>query len=368
MASDENLISLIGKTAFDPSLWETVLPSLAELGGGWGAQLIGSHTTDLPTGAAYHLSNFDAGKLSDWIELGGLESARNPRARIFLKSPSSEIFADRDLAGEQEIRRNPLYQTIYAEVDVPHAAIGLFGKSHGVNHTLTVCRSNTQGAVDNMSKARLSGVLPHLMAAIELRQWLEIAGVKIRTDTLEAVGVPSALVDHRGRIVYLNSAAEAVLKTTTRIYVRDGKLCAQSLDVERSIETAIARATSPFGRLRNNGGVSRFTLPVEPEGGMTLRIAPLPDEPYGLNTGGVAILIFDPSQGSRAPTGRTFQQFGLSRAEARLVDAIVSGMSPNEAADNNGVSILTVRNQLRSIYRKMGVNRLTDVIILSKKL
>jgi DNA-binding CsgD family transcriptional regulator len=48
------------------------------------------------------------------------------------------------------------------------------------------------------------------------------------------------------------------------------------------------------------------------------------------------------------------QAFDLSAAEATVAESLLEGLSPNEYAQKSGVSIATVRTQLRAIYEKTG--------------
>ena len=54
--------------------------------------------------------------------------------------------------------------------------------------------------------------------------------------------------------------------------------------------------------------------------------------------------------------------FGLSRAESRLTAALLAGKKLREVAADSGVQITTVRTQLSSVLRKVGVSRQTELI------
>ncbi len=54
--------------------------------------------------------------------------------------------------------------------------------------------------------------------------------------------------------------------------------------------------------------------------------------------------------------------YGLTPAEARLAQALVNGLSLQEYADQQSVSIHTVRSQFRTIATKAGVGRQTDFV------
>jgi DNA-binding CsgD family transcriptional regulator len=54
--------------------------------------------------------------------------------------------------------------------------------------------------------------------------------------------------------------------------------------------------------------------------------------------------------------------YGLTPAEARLAQGLVNGLSLQEYAEQQSVSIHTVRSQFRTIATKAGVGRQTDFV------
>jgi DNA-binding CsgD family transcriptional regulator len=55
---------------------------------------------------------------------------------------------------------------------------------------------------------------------------------------------------------------------------------------------------------------------------------------------------------------------GLSPAEREVVSALVSGDSPEKIASARGKSVNTVRNQLRNVYKKLGVSTSAELVRL----
>ncbi len=56
------------------------------------------------------------------------------------------------------------------------------------------------------------------------------------------------------------------------------------------------------------------------------------------------------------------ENLGLTPAELRLATILKDGVSLNEAAGRLGIAVNTVRNQLRAIFAKLGVNRQADMV------
>jgi len=56
------------------------------------------------------------------------------------------------------------------------------------------------------------------------------------------------------------------------------------------------------------------------------------------------------------------QRFGLTNAESAVAAALANGQNVAQYAEQKGVSVTTVRSQVRAIFDKVGVNRISDLI------
>lgn len=106
---------------------------------------------------------------------------------------------------------------------------------------------------------------------------------------------------------------------------------------EAVVGYAVPEANLPRG-LRDT-----ISLPLEERDGAIAIIAPEPDPPTRRN--------------------HVFRRaLGLSRAEARLASHLQEGLSLKEASEDLGVTVNTARNQLKSIFEKLGINRQSDLV------
>jgi DNA-binding CsgD family transcriptional regulator len=97
-------------------------------------------------------------------------------------------------------------------------------------------------------------------------------------------------------------------------------------------------------------GLPPYVLAVMP-----LQTGPVDDRRLAM------IIIIDPAR--YVPSERDLSDlFGLSPAEARVAAALMTGKSLADIAAASGVQITTVRTQLRSILRKVGVKRQFDLV------
>jgi DNA-binding CsgD family transcriptional regulator len=62
------------------------------------------------------------------------------------------------------------------------------------------------------------------------------------------------------------------------------------------------------------------------------------------------------------------QLFGLTRMESRVASIISTGASPEEAAENMGISFETARNHLKAVFAKTGTHRQGELVALLSRL
>lgn len=76
------------------------------------------------------------------------------------------------------------------------------------------------------------------------------------------------------------------------------------------------------------------------------------------------VLVSDPTTRRMPPDRFLRLLFGLSSTEVRLAEALVAGLSPGEYAAGAGVSMNTVRTQIRTMFEKTRTRRQADLVKL----
>jgi DNA-binding CsgD family transcriptional regulator len=74
------------------------------------------------------------------------------------------------------------------------------------------------------------------------------------------------------------------------------------------------------------------------------------------------VFIVDPDGQFDTPVQMLTELFALSRAEARLAALLLKDRSLRQAAEELGVSLNTIRTQLRKLFEKTGSNRQSALI------
>lgn len=150
------------------------------------------------------------------------------------------------------------------------------------------------------------------------------------------------VLDIRRAVVAANPKARTLLAQGDPLFLADGTMrCRDNADdaaLRRLVETVEGRSET----LALCNRVGRFTLTVDhivsAEDGILLRL-----KPFEIGT----VLANAATAIARAT--------GLTRAECDVLRDALAGAAPGDTASKRGVSIETVRTQLRRIYKKVGV-------------
>ena len=165
--------------------------------------------------------------------------------------------------------------------------------------------------------------------------------------------------DDGGRVLEMNRAARAMLRREDGLAVHSGHLCARRAFETAKMTKLIAAATAAgepriaarrmlVGRGDGRPAYVLTVVPLDPD-------LPTADRPLAM------MVIIDPERHSPAES-ELVELFGLSRAEARLAAALVTGKTLTEIAGEFGLQVATLRTQLRSILQKVGAKRQSDLI------
>ena len=107
-----------------------------------------------------------------------------------------------------------------------------------------------------------------------------------------------------------------------------------------------------------NGERKRFLYLVKPQSSTSH--ATHPDTKF--------VLLFANAAISEQLTNNLSSNFHLTNAELRLATKIAEGISLKECANENSISVNTARNQLQSVFQKLGVSRQSDLVLVLNQL
>jgi DNA-binding CsgD family transcriptional regulator len=212
----------------------------------------------------------------------------------------------------------------------------------------------------------LVGLLaPHIQLAKRVQSklaqaWAARAELEAAFDRL---ALPAFVVDGRAAIRHLNLAAAQLLAQQRQVASRRGRLAFTDPKAAAAFQDALRAAAREAGRAA--------AVPIQlghRERGELL-VAPLhPRHPLAAawQTPLAVVAVVTGGHSDPASMGRRLRQiYRLTAAEARLAVALAGGETLEQIAAAHGVSLTTLRSQLRSVFSKTGTSRQAELVRLA---
>ncbi len=192
----------------------------------------------------------------------------------------------------------------------------------------------------------IGGSYVQVIAATDDRESLLENALDLLTDGI-------ALLGRDGRIVYLNETLRLLAGRGNDFRIDRDTIEFSTPNLRGKFASAVDRVHAPAASsLRTD-----FAVPRESgQPPYTVSVRPLPRAGTGgSHPSAVAmLLIHDPLQRNSATTGMLRDLYGLTNAEANLVEALSGGMTAVAYARSRSVSITTVYTHLRRTREKTG--------------
>jgi DNA-binding CsgD family transcriptional regulator len=234
---------------------------------------------------------------------------------------------------------------------------------------LTLHRANGKAPLQDSDVAAVDRIRDHLARALRIHLSRRAKKPELAAGhaVLEVLPQSVIVVDETRRITYANPAARALLNEQRTLIDRNGWLDAADVGGSRSLLAAL-HSLGLGGALLAGPGADRamFRLTDRQRRAdvLVLAIAVRPDATMRVfGDDPCAILIAHPlGTAPRLDPLIVSLAFGLTPAEADVAMSIAEGDSPDEVARRRGVNVVTIRAQLRTIYAKLGVQRLPEMV------
>lgn len=217
-------------------------------------------------------------------------------------------------------------------------------------------------AFDEANRRTMALLLPHLQRAMQIMIRLEI-GEQARAlsfGLLERVGLAVLILDRGRRLLFANKPAEAMLENGTLLSIRDGRVTAlgsKAKSFDRLIEETARESTD-----QDISAGGSFTLDSEHGEDLRLLVGPIPRQDGTFALRMPAVLIVADVGASPAAAEPLRSRFGLTRAEAQLLSALVEGERLLDYAQRRGIGLGTVRTHLKRLLSKTGHHRQVDLV------
>lgn len=178
---------------------------------------------------------------------------------------------------------------------------------------------------------------------------------------LELLATPVLLVDDTLRLLFINSGARRLMTEGTGLRVVADRVQLADAEAQRVLGTQVAAVT------RSDEHGPSVILARRRSSPRPLRLAVRRMNPRDSDADGAAellaaLFIDDPDRRLQPHFDTLHDLYGVTVAERRLATALYEGRTIDEAARKFGVSTLTLRTQLKSLFSRMGVHSQSQLV------
>jgi DNA-binding CsgD family transcriptional regulator len=362
-----DLIGRIYEAAMMPALWQGIVEGLSEALDGSAVAL----SFDLPAVSRADrrfAAGIDADVGGDCLDAFLEEVSQAPAAR----HPVERGFALAQLSADRSIE-NSAFRESWREPRklAPEWPMGHLIASEGGRPIASIVayRKRGSGAFSDSDLALANRLVSHLARAFELYQML--AGVTHQRHALAEVmnRLPAGVVllNDEGRVVLTNRSAIRILGRHDGLFLADDALHAQDAGAEETLQRRISEVTAAPPNAEDeseNGSGGTLAAPrTSGDGAYMISVARLlPGRT--VHDAVASVLLSDPEIGAEPAVELLRDLHDLTPAEAELVGHLARGRSLEEAAKARGVSINTVRSQLKQVFSKTNTSRQGELVQL----
>jgi DNA-binding CsgD family transcriptional regulator len=355
------LLDLIQEAALEPAAWEKVLRQLARLTHciAGGLTLENPHTGK---GAPIVYFGFDVNHVEKTF---AYYLPMNPLFKIAPQMKPGFIVTNGDVVPTYEFQRTEFYNGWARPQNLCSPLTLVLYREHSVYCPLTLVRPDGTGEASDHDRALLKRLAPHLIRAMRVSMQLE--SVRSRHFAMEAtlarIAVAVLLLDRHMRVVFANPAGEELLASGTALTTVSGALAARASRSNQQLQKAILEVVGQ--KLAAGAEISIERERRRPLLATVLPIAP--KNPFMLFLEDVAccaVFVSDPDSLQASRSSAFARIYGLTPAETRLLDSILSGAGLAQAAEEIGISLTTARTHLTHIFSKTGTGRQGELINL----
>jgi DNA-binding CsgD family transcriptional regulator len=350
---DVQLIDRIYESCFVPDIWPEVLEDMGRIAGSPGASLFVSKNDVL-----HWVSSAEPRVRAERIVKEGWLWRGTIIRRLFaLRHPG--FLVDVEYLTPQELDSEPIYRDLWRPLGVGWAMATAIPLPTGEHATFVASRPTEQGPFDRDSANRLDQLRPHLARSVLISARLQLERARVAGQALAAMGIPALVFDENGKALFANALIEAI---TGFIQWRAlGLVSLTDKAGDQLLREAIALINS-------EAGLCVRSFPVrgaDAEAMMVAHVIPIRLSARDIFLRCAAVLALTPVAAPQAPPVELVQSlFDLTPAEARVARSLASGKTVEDIASDGGVSLATVRTQVRGILDKTGCSRQVEVVAL----
>ena len=357
------VIGQLYEAASNSASWPAFLRQSSAYFGAFGAHLIHLDkinpelSTSYVVGFEHHSLETQRAAMRKQMELEK-DDPRFLYARDFPNKP----FRCTDVMPIETFRATRIYRELLQPNGIEYSLMVHYSDTSEDFTGLGFFRGAEAGPYDGQHCHDLGELIPHLRRTLNIQRRLFELDHRLDASYQILENLPSglAIVDELGRTEFLNAAARRIIADKDGLDVRRGELHVHPQYQAAFIETirqTIARGHHGAIALPRPSGKAALQCVVTR---LAMGRSEVPDNLIARPR--AAVYLVDPNQPLETPEQLLQRIFGLTHAEARVLERLVYGRTPEQTADDNGVELTTVRSQLKSIFAKTNTTRQPELV------
>lgn len=366
------LIGVVYESAMEQTQWAALLAALNDLFPGFmgavytqeGERFVGMYNPDGFN--SFSQSVYDQYTIDGKVH--GIEEQQNDHRRELLRriDPKiGDVYYSRDIFTDEEFRASNSYKTVLEPAGIGHWVSLKFAES-GPREAVFIFFENEKSPEKpdpEGLKQTFELISPHVVRATRIARALSMAQEVSEAfqGFLDAIALPMLVVDRDGRLIFSNVSGQRLLKrgavfrldATDRLHL----LSENRAGIKKRIK-GVEQDEVPSGMWLNEdeGTISLCITPFHPN------MADTAKTDQDLFDARRLFAIFAGTQGDAAVNpGLLSDTFALTVREAEVCAALLGGQSPSVIANQTDRSERTVRNQIQTVYQKVGVKSLQEL-------
>jgi len=277
--------------------------------------------------------------------------ALDPRRNFVAQAPLGEFVCCHDYLTDADVARSEFFQDFQIPAGFRYLMGVRLSQPGSDDILLGLLRAHGRTPYSSDDRAAAARTVDHLARAITLWRDAQVLrrDAALGAELMQEQGLAVFALDRQARVVSVNRIAETMLRATACVKLEHGRLCASVAAENDALKAALARVQ----KTRQGESLALRNAPHAAHE-IFLNISALPDRTMHGAFGDAAILITARRRGERplVVAQQLRHTFGMSNAEAAVAEALLGGKTPDECAASAGVSVATIRTQLRAIYEK----------------
>lgn len=353
---DEGIIAAIYEAGALPGQWPWVLERIGARVGAKGGNLIRGSVSGIDIVSSPSIAELAA----EFARLG-YNSDNTRVTRCFARASHPGFLTDLDLHSIEEIRSLPMYTDFLT----PHGAdagAGTVVQGAEDDALIVAIEGFPDHAAARDAVAFLDRLRPHLARAVLLGSRVQAARTETLVEAFNIAGTAIALLGGDGRVL---GASESFAAAFDDILLDGGsRLRAVDATADKYLEAALARM-----QWNDYASASIAVRDREQFGRAVLHLLPARRQARDLFSNVRIFALLGRPDNHMLPEADIISAlFDLTAAEARVARGIAQGHSLNDLAAEFGVSIETVRTQLKRALAKTSTSRQGELISLLTRL